>query len=635
MNWKYLFVKKDLETLLAEMAGEHRLHRALGPVALTTIGVGCIIGAGIFVVTGKAAALDAGPAVSVSYAVCAVSCILAALCYAEFAAMAPVAGSAYTYAYTTLGEIFAWMIGWDLILEYAMACATVASAWSNYLNKFLLAISGDRLQIPKQLLFDPFTPVEGLAGHPWLSLPSVCITLAIMAILILGIRESARTNAVLLGIKLSVVLLVIGVGCAYIKPANWTSIPYAERSLPEEFAARDFARKHLLEQNSGTEPSAEQVDGLTKQLRAEYRVGWIKQETERLQKAGRLSADEGQSMVEKTLARVDANLPRTDEDRQTVDKLLPKMRDEAVATATKSWGILALFGIDRWLQPIDDSLRGPFMPYGLSGIMLGAAIVFFAYIGFDSISTHAEEAKNPARDMPIAILASLAVCTVLYMAVTAVITGMVPYPNIDIHAPIAAAFADKAEEENSTLLRIATSLIAAGGLAGMTSVLLVMLQSQARIFMAMSRDGLLPKVFSAVHPRFRTPHLSTLITGSAICVVAAFTPIQKLEEMVNIGTLMAFAIVCAAVLLLRFQRPDAKRPFRCPLITVVAPLGVLVNFTMMLFLPVDTWLRLVVWLVIGLMIYFAYSHRHSHLVQNLVHEIQAPGAVDQDYETPE
>ncbi len=207
------------------------------------------------------------------------------------------------------------------------------------------------------------------------------------------------------------------------------------------------------------------------------------------------------------------------------------------------------------------------MPYGLSGIMLGAAIVFFAYIGFDSISTHAEEAKNPARDMPIAILTSLAVCTVLYVAVTAVITGMVPYPNIDIHAPIAAAFADKAVEERSMLLKIATSLIAAGGLAGMTSVLLVMLQSQARIFMAMSRDGLLPKVFSVVHPRFRTPHLSTLITGTAICLVAAFTPIQKLEEMVNIGTLMAFAIVCAAVLLLRFQRPDAKRPFRCPMIT--------------------------------------------------------------------
>ena len=442
------------------------------------------------------------------------SCVLAALCYAEFAAMAPVAGSAYTYAYTTLGEIFAWMIGWDLILEYAMACATVASAWSNYLNKFLLAISNDYLQIPKQLLFDPFTSVEGLAGHPWLSLPSVCITLVIMAILILGIRESARTNAVLVGIKVSVVLLVIGVGCAYIQPANWTSIPYAERSLPEEFAMHDLAREHLLKQNPGDEPSAEQVDGLTKQLKAEYRIGWIKQETERLEKGGRISKDEAQSMVDKTLAKAEANLPRTEEERQAVDELLPIVREKAQANITKSWGILAFLGIDRWLQPIDDSLRGPFMPYGLSGIMLGAAIVFFAYIGFDSISTHAEEAKNPARDMPIAILTSLAVCTVLYVAVTAVITGMVPYPNIDIHAPIAAAFADKAAEEKSTLLKIATSLIAAGGLAGMTSVLLVMLQSQARIFMAMSRDGLLPKVFSVVHPRFRTPHLSTLITGT-------------------------------------------------------------------------------------------------------------------------
>ncbi len=277
------------------------------------------------------------------------------------------------------------------------------------------------------------------------------------------------------------------------------------------------------------------------------------------------------------------------------------------------------------------------MPYGLSGIMLGAAIVFFAYIGFDSISTHAEESRNPARDMPIAILSSLAVCTVLYVVVTAVITGMVPYPNIDIHAPIAAAFADKAVQEKSTLLRIATVLIAAGGLAGMTSVLLVMLQSQARIFMAMSRDGLLPKVFSVVHPRFRTPHLSTLITGIAICLVAAFTPIQSLEEMVNIGTLMAFAIVCAAVLLLRFQRPDAKRPFRCPIILVVAPLGVLVNFSMMLFLPVLTWIRLLGWLLIGLTIYICYSHWHSHmrkndLMKHLIQEIKTPGPVDQGFE---
>jgi APA family basic amino acid/polyamine antiporter len=269
------------------------------------------------------------------------------------------------------------------------------------------------------------------------------------------------------------------------------------------------------------------------------------------------------------------------------------------------------------LLPIDDAVRSPFAPYGFSGIMLGAAIVFFAFIGFDSISTHAEEAKKPQRDVPIGILTSLTLCTVLYMAVAAVITGMIPYPSIDTHAPIATAFSQKNAPG-------AAAIIAIGGLAGMTSVLLVLFLSQARIFMAMARDGLLPQVFGQVHPRFRTPHIATMVTGVAICLAAAFTPIKKLEEMVNVGTLMAFVMVCAAVLVLRIQRPNVKRPFRCPVIWIVAPLGMIVNFSITLFLPVDTWARLVIWLAIGMVIYFAYSRRHSHLTRHLLHEIQTP-----------
>ena len=256
--------------------------------------------------------------------------------------------------------------------------------------------------------------------------------------------------------------------------------------------------------------------------------------------------------------------------------------------------------------------------------MLGASIVFFAYIGFDSISTHAEEARNPQRDVPIGILISLLLCTVLYIAVAAVITGMVPYHDIDIKAPIAAAFQQKAAIENSAALRAATGLVAAGGLAGMTSVLLVLFLSQARIFMAMARDGLLPPIFGRVHPRFRTPHVATMVTGVVICLVAAFTPIFKLEEMVNIGTLLAFVMVCAAVLILRFQRPDAQRPFRCPVVYLVAPLGIVVNLALTLFLAKDTWLRLVIWLAIGLLIYGFYSRRHSLVSRHLMHEITAP-----------
>ena len=297
---------------------------------------------------------------------------------------------------------------------------------------------------------------------------------------------------------------------------------------------------------------------------------------------------------------------------------------EAKQAAADSWGLLGLLGLNRWLIPLDNAVRSPFMPYGISGIMLGAAIVFFAFIGFDSISTQAEEAKRPQRDLPIGILLSLAVCTLLYIAVSAIVTGMVPYPKIDTTAPIAAVFEPQAGAPDTPWLKFSRGLIAAGGLAGMTSVLLVLFLSQARIFMAMSRDGLLPKIFSTVHPKFRTPHVATILTGIVICFTAALTPIDILEQMVNVGTLMAFAMVCAAVWVLRSQRPTAERPFRCPAIWLVAPAGILINIAMTLFLSLATWIRLIVWLAAGLVIYFTYSNRHSHIAAHLMQEIATP-----------
>jgi APA family basic amino acid/polyamine antiporter len=515
--WKQLFAKKSLETLLAEMADEKRLRRVLGPTALTALGVGAIIGAGIFVMTGRAAREDAGPAIILSFGVAGLGCALAALCYAEFASMVPVAGSAYTYAYATLGELFAWIIGWDLVLEYAMGCATVASGWSGHFDEFLQATFG--WHIPAVLASDPFS----MPGA-WINLPAVLIMALVTLVLVLGIRESAVTNAVLVLIKLGVVVTVIAVGWSYVNPGNWTGIPVEAREIPD-----DPARK---------------------------------------------------------------------------------------------WGVLGLLGLNHQLVHVDDSVRSPFAPYGLSGIMLGASIVFFAYIGFDAISTHSEEAKRPQRDVPLAILTSLALCTLLYVMAAAVITGLIPYPQINVRAALAAAFNNLASQEQSPVLRAVAVLIAGGALAGITSVLLVNFLSQARIFLAMARDGLLPPgTFGAIHPRFRTPHRSTMLTGIVVCLLAGFTPIGQLQNMVNIGTLLAFVVVCAAVLLLRVRRPDAERPFRCPLIYVVAPCGVAVNLAMMLFLPWDTWLRLVVWLVIGLGIYFMYSRYRSVVGQQLTQQL--------------
>jgi APA family basic amino acid/polyamine antiporter len=507
--WKQWFAKKPLEVLLAEMEGERRLRRVLGPVALTALGVGAVIGAGIFVMTGRAAREDAGAAIVISYCVAGLGCSLAALCYAEFAALAPVAGSAYTYAYATLGEGFAWVIGWDLILEYAMGCATVASGWSGHFDEFLHASFGWHL--PVAIATDPFS-----APGAWLNLPAVLVMAAVTAVLVVGIRESVAVNTTLVLLKVGVVVFVVVVGWAYVNPENWTGIPVEQREVPADPAAK--------------------------------------------------------------------------------------------------WGVLGLFGLDRWLVGLDDGVRSPFAPYGLSGVMLGAALVFFAYIGFDSISTHAEEARRPRRDVPIAILAALAVCTLLYVAVAVVLTGLTPYPQINKQAAVAAAFTDLAAREQSRALGVAAVLITLGALAGITSVLLVSFLSQARIFLAMARDGLLPPgVFGAVHPHFRTPHRATVLTGAVVCLFAAFTPMGQLQSLVNIGTLMAFVLVCAAVMVLRVRRPDAARPFRCPAVFVVAPLGIVVNLTMMLFLPWETWLRLGAWLAVGLVIYFAYGRRHSRV----------------------
>ncbi|MFL5245426.1 MAG: amino acid permease [Gemmataceae bacterium] len=519
MSWNQLFAKKSLETLLAEMKGENRLRRILGPVQLSALGIGAIIGAGIFVMTGRAAAQDAGPAIMISYCVAGLGCAFAAFCYAEFASMAPVAGSAYTYSYATLGELFAWIIGWDLVLEYAMSCACVASSWSKYFNQFLKDVFNTH--VPRHLLTDPFT-IDKMTGeaYGWFNLPAVLIMLLVTAVLVIGIRESATTNAILVAVKLGVVLFVIVVGYHYIDKANWFSIP-----------------------------------------------------------------------VEKRFASADTE---------------------------DNWGLLGQLGINKWLAPVDDQTRSPFMPFGFSGIMVGAAIVFFAYIGFDSISAHSEEAKVPQRDVPIGILTSLFLCTVLYLMVSAVITGMEPYHEIDPDAAIASAFSNRAKVDNNEYLKWSAAIISTGALAGMTSVLLITFLSQARIFLAMARDGLLPRsIFASIHPRFRTPHISTMLTGAVIVLAAAFTPIVDLENMVNIGTLLAFVIVCGAVLTLRIKRPDAYRPFRCPALFVVAPLGILVNLFMMLFLPPITWLRLIGWLAIGLVIYFLYGMSHSVIGRRL------------------
>jgi len=485
-----LFATKPLKILLEEMKGAQRLRRVLGPVALTSLGVGAIIGTGIFVLTGVAAHDKTGPALMLSFTFAGIACVFAALCYAEFASMVPVAGSAYTYAYATLGELFAWIIGWDLILEYAVGSATVAHGWSHYFQDFI-GIFG--IKIPYALSNAPFdlNPETGLlaATGTVIDLPAIVITAIITTILVIGIRLSAGFNAVMVFVKLAVVLLVIIVGALYVDPNNWN--PFA----PYGFTGISFFGKTLF-------------------------------------------------------------------------------------------GQTGLAG-----EPL--------------GMLAGAAMIFFAYIGFDSISTHAEEARNPQRDVPIGIITSLVLCTILYIAVAVVLTGMVPYHRIDIDAPVSNAF-------KQVGVAWAQFLISLGAIAGITSVLLVMMLSQPRVLLAMARDGLLPKsFFGAVHDRFRTPWKSTILTGAFVGFMAALVPLRILAELVNIGTLFAFVMVCAAVLIMRHTHPDAERPFRAPFVPVVPILGILLCLLLMFSLPAENWWRLIAWLITGLIIYFAYGRRYS------------------------
>ena len=528
--------------------------------------------------------------------------------------MAPVAGSAYTYAYTTLGEIFAWIIGWDLILEYAMGCATVASAWTSYLNKLLAA--PEPPAVPRGFIQRPFQrrisqsslgPDHGRDhDRPRARHPRKCADQRhargrqagggrLRDLCRLGLRESGELDE------------------------------HSRRAAPVPPRERSHSRRGP-EVSGGSTRSNHKDRTLPNSRKKSWPPTASIARSGRWSKSSRSTATSRRPKEELAVLSlgVAAHLAQTAADQKAVAEILPRVRRQEQEAEVKSWGILGTLGLNRWLLPIDDATRSPFMPYGLSGIMLGAAIVFFAFIGFDSISTHAEEARRPQRDVPVGILVSLGLCTLLYIVVAAVVTGMVPYPDIDTAAPIAAAFEPQPGTPDTSWLRFSRGLIAAGGLAGMTSVLLVLFLSQARIFMAMSRDGLLPQVFSTVHPRFRTPHVATILTGVVICVTAAFTPILALEEMVNVGTLMAFVMVCAAVWVLRFQRPSAERPFRCPAIWFVAPAGMLINVTMTLFLSVATWIRLVGWLTVGLVIYFTYSLRHSHLAKHLMQEIGMP-----------
>jgi APA family basic amino acid/polyamine antiporter len=478
-----LFQTKSIEQLTGDLEhGGKGLKRTLTALDLTLLGIGAIIGTGIFVLTGTAAANQAGPAIAVSYVLAGLACGFAALCYAEFASMIPVAGSAYTYAYATLGEVVAWMIGWDLILEYAVGSMTVAIGWSGNFQR-VLASAG--IVLPTWMQAGP-----GILPGAVINLPAVLIVLFIMVLLVVGVRESARFNAAMVFVKLLAVLIFLGVAFRHVEPANWQ----------------------------------------------------------------------------------------------------------------------------------------PYAPYGWSGVMGAAAVVFFAYIGFDAVSTTAEEAKNPARDLPIGIIASLVICTVLYIAVAAVLAGVIPvteYRSVEATLPGAAL---QSPEEVTKFLNApvgyvlgalhigwADALVSAGAVAGITSVLLVMLMSQPRIFFSMSRDMLLPPGISKVHPKFQTPYITTIITCVVVAVIAGFTRIEVVGEMTSIGTLFAFVVVCAAVMVLRKTRPDVKRPFTAPGGQWTPILGVLSCAYLMVSLAVLTWLRFLIWLNIGMLIYWFYSRTHSPL----------------------
>ncbi|PYR90371.1 MAG: amino acid permease [Acidobacteria bacterium] len=487
-----IFATKSIEQIEAEQIGpgEGTLKRVLGPAQLVSLGVGAIIGTGIFVLTGQAAAANAGPAIVLSMVIAGLTSVLAALCYSEFAASVPVAGSAYTYAYATLGEFVAWVIGWDLILEYALGAATVAVGWSGNLVTLLHQLG---VTFPAAISAAPGTIVKVAGGDPItavFNVPAVLITIAVTLLLIIGVSESATVNAVIVVIKLAVVLIVIGAGALFIDPANW--------------------------------------------------------------------------------------------------------------------------------HPFIPPNTGTFGEYGWSGVLRGAGVIFFAYIGFDAVSTSAQEARNPQRDMPRGILGSLAICTVLFVLVSGVMVGIVPYRQmLNEPAPLVIAIDAAAQRAVGSVwegpLDVVKVLVTVGALAALSSVMVVMMLAQPRIFLAMSRDGLLPEWAGRVHPRFKTPHRSTIVTGIAVALASGLTPIGTLGTLVSIGTLMAFVIVSIGVIVLRRTRPDLPRPFRMPMVPLLPALSALVALVLMLGLPRATWERLVLWMVLGLLFYGVYGYRKSRL----------------------
>ncbi len=494
-----LFATKPIESLVSASDQAHQpMRRVLGPVDLTMLGIGAIIGTGIFVLTGQAAAMYAGPGIVVSMVIAGVVSALAALCYAEFASSVPVAGSAYTYGYATLGELVAWVIGWDLILEYALGAATVAVGWSGYVVAILKDFG---LPFPPLFSAAPGTAVvlaDGATGTALFNLPAMLISLAATLLLVLGIRESARVNAVVVAIKVSVVLLIIGIGGMFVSSEHWFPI----------------------------------------------------------------------------------------------------------------------------IPPND----GGFGEYGWSGVLRGAGVIFFAYIGFDAVSTAAQEARDPQRDMPIGILGSLLLCTVLYVLVSAVMVGLVPYQQLGVPAPMALAVdAARVKAVGSAwqpIVDVLPFVVKLGALMGLSSTIIVQMMAQPRIFYSMAKDGLLPQWAAAIHPRFKTPHLTTMITGGIVLLASGFTPIDVLGELVSIGTLFAFVIVSIGVIVLRRTRPDLPRPFRTPLVPWLPIASALVSLALMAALPWATWERLLIWMTLGMVVYFGYGRKMSKVKSSRVDSSQ-------------